>query len=89
MRAACIGVDKEGFRVEDTRVQGAEIYVPQDADLCDLYATAQFEREITLPDRTRAMVEHLAGLLRRFDPMEKTMVFCVDMDHARLAARLL
>jgi type I restriction enzyme R subunit len=35
------------------------------------------------------MAKHLAGLLRRFGPMEKTMVFCVDMDHARLTARLL
>ena len=82
-------VDKDGLHVEDARVQGAEIYVPENAELRDLYATAQFEREITLPDRTRAMVEHLAGLLRRFDPKEKTIVFCVDMEHARLAARLL
>ena len=40
-------------------------------------------------DRTREMVRHLAGLLRRFGKMQKTMVFCVDMDHARSVARLL
>ena len=35
------------------------------------------------------MVQHLADLLRRFGPMDKTMVFCVDIEHARLVARLL
>lgn len=82
-------VDKDGLQVEDAKVQGAEIYVPEEAELRDLYLTPQFEREITLPDRTEALVKHLAGLLQRFGPMEKTMVFCVDMEHARLAARLL
>ena len=82
-------VDRDGLHVADARVQGAEIYVPEDAELRDFYLTPQFEREITLPDRTEAMVQHLAGLLRRFGPLEKTMVFCVDMEHARLTARLL
>ena len=35
------------------------------------------------------MDQHLANLLRRFGHMEKAMVFCVDMAHARLVARLL
>ena len=82
-------VDKDGLYVRDARSQGAEIYVPEGADLRNLYLTPQFEREITLPDRTEVMVKHLAGLLRRFGSTEKTMVFCVDMDHTRLVARLL
>lgn len=82
-------VDRDGLHVQDAQSQGAEIYIPEGADLRDLYLTPQFEREITLPDRTEVMVKHLAGLLRRFGPTEKTMAFCVDMDHARLVARLL
>jgi type I restriction enzyme R subunit len=82
-------VDATGLHLEDAIEQGAEVFVPEDVEPREIYTTPQFEREITLPDRTRAMVQHLAGLLRRFGKMEKTMVFCVDMEHARLVARLL
>ena len=82
-------VDKEGLHVQDAQLQGAEIYVPEEAELRNVYLTPQFERDITVPDRTRRMVQHLADLLRRFGPMDKTMVFCVDITHARLVARLL
>jgi len=82
-------VDVTGLHLDDAIEQGAEVFIPDDAEPRELYLTPQFEREITLPDRTRAMVQHLAGLLRRFGKMGKTMVFCVDMEHARLVARLL
>ncbi|SRR5579875_1963134 len=82
-------VDKDGFHVRDAQRQGVEIYIPESADLRDVYQTPQFEREITLPDRTETLVKHLSGLLRRFGPLERTMIFCVDMEHARLVARLL
>jgi len=82
-------VDKDGLHVQDAQVQGAEIYVPEGQDLRDVYQTPQFEREITVPDRTEAITKHLAGLLRRFGTTDKTMVFCVDRTHARLTARLL
>lgn len=82
-------VDASGLRLQDAVEQGAEVFVPEEVEPRDLYTTPQFEREITLPDRTRAMVQHLSRLRRRFGPMDKTMVFCVDMEHARLVARLL
>jgi type I restriction enzyme R subunit len=82
-------IDKEGFHVQDAQLQGAEIYVPEEAELRNVYLTPQFERDITLPDRTRRIVQHLASLLRRFGLMDKTMVVCVDIEHARLVAPLL
>ncbi|RMH21472.1 MAG: DEAD/DEAH box helicase [Gammaproteobacteria bacterium] len=82
-------VDASGLRLQDAIEQGAEVFVPGDVNPRELYMTPQFEREITLPDRTQTMVKHLAGLLRRFGNRDKTMVFCVDMEHARLVARLL
>jgi len=82
-------VDITGISLEDAVEQGAEVFIPEDVEPKDYYITPQFEREISLPDRTKAMVKHLAGLLRKFGTMDKTMVFCVDMEHARLVARLL
>lgn len=82
-------VDMTGLHLEDAIEQGAEVFIPEDVEPRGVYTTPQFEREITLPDRTRAMVGHLTGLLRRFGPQDKTMVFCVDMEHARMVARLL
>jgi type I restriction enzyme R subunit len=82
-------LDKNGLRIHEAVEKGAEIFVPADAVLKDAYATPEFERTVSLPDRTAAMAGHLALLLRRFGPMQKTMVFCVDIDHAQEVARLL
>lgn len=82
-------VDAKGLHIKDAIEEGAEVIVPPEVSARDIYYTPEFEREITLPDRTETIVKHLAGLLKKFDPMSKTMVFCVDMDHARLVARLL
>ena len=82
-------IDKNGLHIRDAVEQGADVFVPEGAELREDYFTGQFEREITLPDRTRVLVSHLAGLLRQFGPMQKTMIFCVDMAHAQEVARLL
>ena len=82
-------IDQSGLKLQEAIEQGAEVFIPEDAATRELYTTPQFEREITIPDRTRVMTDHLSGLLRKFGPTEKTMVFCVDIPHAQLVARLL
>ena len=82
-------IDKEGLHIQEALEKGAELFVPEAAEVRDDYFTQQFEREIRLPDRTAALVHHLASLLRRFGPMQKTIVFCVDIPHAQEVARLL
>lgn len=82
-------VDREGLNIEEALEKGAEVFIPEDVEVRSEYQTPQFERAITLPDRTELMTAHLAQLLRRFGPIQKTMVFCVDMAHAQEVARLL
>jgi len=80
-------IDRDGLSIEDARTQGAEIFIPADVEPRDFYQMGQFEREIALPDRTKKICDHLAGLLRTFDPTKKTMIFCVNMDHANEVAK--
>jgi len=47
-----------------------------------VYGTPDFERRLKLPDRTRIFAEHLTEHLKRTDRFAKTIVFCVDQDHA-------
>jgi type I restriction enzyme R subunit len=47
-----------------------------------LYGTRDFERVVSLLERTRAAARHLTEYLRRTDRFAKTIVFCVDQEHA-------
>jgi len=81
-------IDKEGkLEIKEARIQGAQVIVPVEEEAQEVYSQKEFERKITLPDRTREITKHLAKLLKTFDPMAKTMVFCVDSDHAELMAK--
>jgi len=46
------------------------------------YQTKDFERVVALRARTEAMARHLTDFLRRTDRFAKTIVFCVDQEHA-------
>ena len=46
------------------------------------YQTPDFERLVAIKARTRAIARHLAGFMRETDRFAKTIVFCVDQEHA-------
>ena len=46
------------------------------------YQTKDFERVVALKARTDAIARHLTGFLKRTDRYAKTIVFCVDQEHA-------
>lgn len=46
------------------------------------YSTPDFERIVALRARTEAIARHLAEFMRRTDRFAKTIVFCVDQEHA-------
>ncbi len=46
------------------------------------YLTKDFERVIALRARTEAIAKHLTDFMRKNDRFAKTIVFCVDQEHA-------
>ena len=48
----------------------------------DEYQTKDFERVIALRARTEAVAKHLANFMKATDRFAKTIVFCVDQEHA-------
>ena len=48
----------------------------------DEYQTGDFERVVALRARTQAIAHHLTDFLKKTDRFAKTIVFCVDQEHA-------
>lgn len=48
----------------------------------DEYQTKDFERAVALRARTEAIARHLTEFLKKSDRYAKTIVFCVDQEHA-------
>jgi len=46
------------------------------------YQTGDFERIVSLRARTEAIAKHLTDFLKKTDRFAKTIVFCVDQEHA-------
>jgi len=46
------------------------------------YQTPDFERKVALRARTQAIAKHLAGFMAETGRFAKTIVFCVDQEHA-------
>ena len=46
------------------------------------YQTKDFERVIALRARTEAIARHLTDFLKKTDRFAKTLIFCVDQEHA-------
>ncbi len=46
------------------------------------YHTPEFEKRLSLRPRSEAIAKHLTDFLRRTNRFDKTIVFCVDQEHA-------
>jgi type I restriction enzyme R subunit len=70
-------VDAAGWRPSKDELDRFGREVPDDE-----YQTKDFERVVALRSRTRAMARHLTDFLKGTDRFAKTLVFCVDQEHA-------
>lgn len=71
-------IDALGYRPEHNDVRDVR---GQSLEVKD-YLTPDFEKELSIPQRTRAFAFHLLRHLFSTDPLGKTIVFCVDQRHA-------
>ncbi|MGE8451074.1 MAG: EcoAI/FtnUII family type I restriction enzme subunit R, partial [Pseudomonadales bacterium] len=69
--------DAAGWRPSRAEVDRFGRQIPDDE-----YQTKDFERVIALRARTKAIAKHLTGFLKGSDRFAKTIVFCVDQEHA-------
>jgi type I restriction enzyme R subunit len=53
------------------------------------YHTEDFERVLALRARTEAIARHLTDYLKATDRFAKTIIFCVDQEHAEEMRRAL
>jgi type I restriction enzyme R subunit len=69
-------VDAVGWRPQAGQVDEHGNEIPD-----QLYTTPNFERDVVLRGRTDAIAKHITSFLKD-DPYAKTIVFCVDQEHA-------
>lgn len=72
-----LNVDAEGYRPEQgkTDKEGNEI---EDR----IYNRKDFDRSLVIEERTDAVARKLTEYLKGYDRFAKTIIFCVDIDHA-------
>jgi type I restriction enzyme R subunit len=74
-----------GISLEEAKLQGAEVYIPDEDPeriIKDYYNSAEFEKAVSIPPRTKEICRNLAKLLGTYGPTERTIIYCVSTDHA-------
>jgi type I restriction enzyme R subunit len=69
--------DAAGWRPSKTDLDRYGRAIPDEE-----YQTQDFERVVALRARTEAIARHLTAFLKKTDRFAKTIVFCVDQEHA-------
>jgi len=69
--------DAHGWRPDKDTLDRYGRLIPDDE-----YQTKDFERVVALRARTEAIARHLSDFMAKSDRMAKTIVFCVDQEHA-------
>jgi len=69
--------DAEGYRPEIGKTDKYGNKVPD-----RIYNTKDFDRDLVIDERTELVAKKVSEYLRETDRMQKTIIFCVDIDHA-------
>jgi type I restriction enzyme R subunit len=77
VRRVVLSPDAYGYSPDDGQLDLYGREIPP-----GLYETRDFERVVSLLSRTETAAHHLTQYMKRTDRMAKTVVFCVDQEHA-------
>lgn len=69
--------DATGFRPEEGQLDDNGELIPD-----GIYATPDFENTLSYLPRTKAVVKHLYNFMVKYGRFDKTIVFCVNQEHA-------
>lgn len=69
--------DATGFRPEDGQRDDNGELIPD-----GIYTTPDFENSLSYLPRTKAVVKHLYNFMVKYGRFDKTIVFCVNQEHA-------
>ena len=69
--------DVEGWRPEQGKLDRYGNQVPD-----QMYNSKDFDRNLVLEERTEVVAKKITQYLKETDRMQKTIIFCVDIDHA-------
>lgn len=69
--------DATGFRPEDGQLDDNGELIPD-----GVYTTPDFENTLSYLPRTKAVVKHLYNFMVKYGRFDKTIVFCVNQEHA-------
>ncbi len=72
-----LNVDLEGWRPEATTRDQTGNYIED-----RIYNTKDFDRNLVIDERTQQVANRIAEFLRKTNPLDKTIVFCIDIEHA-------
>lgn len=79
-----MNVDLEGWRPEEGKTD-------KDGNLVEdrIYNTRDFDRNLVIDERTKLVARKVTEFLTRTNRFDKTIVFCVDIEHAELMRQAL
>jgi type I restriction enzyme R subunit len=69
--------DATGFRPEEGQLDDKGELIPD-----GIYTTPDFENTLSYLPRTKAVVKHLYNFMVKYGRFDKTIVFCVNQEHA-------
>ncbi len=79
-----IDKDVEGYRPEKGKLDKFGFEIPD-----EVYEGQDFDRRIVIDERTQLVAKKITEFLHETNPYDKTIVFCIDIDHAERMRRAL